>query len=244
MSLKSEIEKLKEQALRDSLSLILSSIIVRVSNQESNTRYAAVEKNTDAKDVFRHFNNAVLRMAQILEKQRNTDTQVQIVNKDVLCVSPTDLNWPVGLVITSPPYPNAYEYWLYHKYRMCWLGYDPFEVRKKEIGSRHHFFRKNHHTADDFRKQMGFLFGLLSNTVVSDGFVCFIIGDSKIHGKIVNNSEIIKKVAEQTGFCLETSLERHLAQTKKSFNMTYSRAKCEKILIFKNKGIMCRKQHA
>ena len=43
--------------------------------------------------------------------------------------------------MTSPPYPNAYEYWLYHKYRMYWLGMDPIAVRQQEIGARPHYFR-------------------------------------------------------------------------------------------------------
>ena len=50
-------------------------------------------------------------------------------------MEPSDIPRRVGLVITSPPYPNAYEYWLYHKYRMYWLGLDPIAVKKQEIGA-------------------------------------------------------------------------------------------------------------
>jgi site-specific DNA-methyltransferase (cytosine-N4-specific) len=61
------------------------------------------------------------------------------------------------------PYPNAYEYWLYHKYRMFWLGMDPLKVRAKEIGARPHFFRKNGATMHDFERQMTLVFRLLSD---------------------------------------------------------------------------------
>ena len=42
----------------------------------------------------------------------------------------------VQLAITSPPYPNAWSYHLYHQNRILWLGGDPWEFKAQEIG--HH----------------------------------------------------------------------------------------------------------
>ena len=67
----------------------------------------------------------------------------EVLAKDILAVRHDELPYKFGLVITSPPYPNAYEYWLYHKYRMYWLGEDPLAVRRAEIGARPHYFRRN-----------------------------------------------------------------------------------------------------
>ena len=129
-------------AQHDALRLALSSIIVRVSNQESDTRYAAIDKGSTSEDVYSGF----LRAAEYLEGAlRDRDyplTPVTVLEGDILQVQRSDIEKEIGLVITSPPYPNAYEYWLYHKYRMYWLGYDPVRVRKREIGARAHFFKK------------------------------------------------------------------------------------------------------
>jgi site-specific DNA-methyltransferase (cytosine-N4-specific) len=84
----------------------------------------------------------------------------RIIEADTLAITEQDIAANVGLVITSPPYPNAYEYWLYHKYRMWWLGFDPLAVKEKEIGARAHFFKKNHHTAELFVEQMRTTFKL------------------------------------------------------------------------------------
>ena len=51
-SLISEINKIENNNIQDALRFALSSIIVRVSNQESDTRYAAIGKKAKAKDVF------------------------------------------------------------------------------------------------------------------------------------------------------------------------------------------------
>ena len=41
----------------------------------------------------------------------------------------------VDLVVTSPPYGNANDYHLYHRFRLFWLGADPRLLAAMEIGS-------------------------------------------------------------------------------------------------------------
>jgi site-specific DNA-methyltransferase (cytosine-N4-specific) len=54
--------------IRDALRVAFSSIVVRVSNQESDTRYAAIEKNVSAEDVWERFHAA----AQTIERALTT----------------------------------------------------------------------------------------------------------------------------------------------------------------------------
>ena len=77
------------------------------------------------------------------------------------------------------------------------------------------------------------LFGLLSETLVKSGVACFVIGDSKIHGNIVDNSAILEDVANSFDMTLYSKFTRSLDQSRKSFNLTYSRLKTEKIIVFK-----------
>lgn len=233
-SLKNEISKLNDPQIKKVLKFVLSSIIVRVSNQESDTRYVAVNKKSHPTDVFNHFLSSLRRLER-LNPDRDFDTPVQVIQKDVLQTVPADLKWDVGMVITSPPYPNAYEYWLYHKYRMWWLDFDPLKVKEREIGARAHFFKKNPHNADTFRIQMKKLFVLLSGTLAKSGFACFVIGDSKIHGSIVDNSVVLEDVASSFDMDLHSKFTRKLDQSRKSFNLSYSRLKTEKIVVFKQR---------
>ena len=222
-----------DTTIRDALRLALSSIIVRVSNQESDTRYAAVDNNYVANDVFNGFYNACKKLYYAKRENVISSGLVKIINRDILKVTSTDVDKNVGLVITSPPYPNAYEYWLYHKYRMWWLGFDPIEVRTYEIGARPHYQKKNGQTAEDFRKQMSSVFDLLAEILVVGGHVCFVVGRSIIKGTVVDNTELICGVACEHGLIKIANIEREIACVKKSFNLKYGKIKTESILIFR-----------
>ncbi len=219
--------------IRDALRLALSSIIVRVSNQESDTRYAAVDNNYMASDVFKGFISACNKLYYAKQENVILSSSVKIIHSDILKVTPSDFDKNVGLIITSPPYPNAYEYWLYHKYRMWWLGFDPIKVRTYEIGARPHYQKKNGQTAEDFRKQMSSVFDLLTEILVVGGHVCFVVGRSIIKGTIVDNAELICDVACKHGLTKIADIEREIASVKKSFNLKYGKIKTESILVFR-----------
>ena len=231
--LRHEISQTDCLTSQDALNLALSSILVRVSNQESDTRYAAIEKNYQASDVYKLFLQALLKVSKALDERPFPLPKVTIQEQNILHTKPKDVSFPVGLVITSPPYPNAYEYWLYHKYRMFWLGYDPIAVKKQEIGARAHYFKKNPPTIEDFSNQMQYVFNLLTKTIISGGHICIVIGRSKIHGKIIDNAKIISVVGERAGFKKVTQIERILSKSRKSFNLSYANIKKEHILIFR-----------
>ena len=215
------------------LRLALSSIIVRVSNQESDTRDAAVEKQVAAEDVFQGFAQATRRISDVLQKRPYPLVPATVLEADTLALDPKQIIGRIGLVITSPPYPNAYEYWLYHKYRMWWLGFDPIAVKTQEIGARAHFFKRNHHTAEDFVRQMAQTFDLLRVVLVPDGYACFVVGRSRIHGRVVDNAQIIEDVGLAAGFERVFAAERALAPNRKSFNLSHANIKTETVLLLR-----------
>lgn len=230
------IREEQDDDVKDALKVALSSIIVRVSNQESDTRYAAIKKNISSSDVSELFRRAAMRVSGALSSTWSTlfpVPEVNLINKDVLSITSSMIKQPISLVVTSPPYPNAYEYWLYHKYRMYWLGMDPIEVKEKEIGARPHFFKKNPQTADDFRQQMLTVFKLLSQVMIPDGHVCIQVGDSIIRGQLIDNGELINDAAVQTGFEKVSQLERRIPRTRTAFNPKHGRIRKESIYIFR-----------
>lgn len=89
-------------------------------------------------------------------------------------------------------------------------GYDPL-VKEKEIGARAHFFKKNRHTSQTFVDQMTSAFRKFSEMLTLDGWVCFVVGRSIIHGETIDNAAIIRKVGEDSGFgncCLRGNSKR------------------------------------
>lgn len=229
------IERYADVESRDALKLALSSIIVRVSNQESDTRYAAIEKNNTADDVFRLFAIAAKRLyATKLDNSANINSE--IIQSDILTVKSTDIKDEIGIVITSPPYPNAYEYWLYHKYRMWWLGYDPIAVREHEIGARPHYQKKNGQTEVDFYEQMKYVFGLINSRLIENGYLCIVVGRSIISGRVIDNNALMRSIGAESSLTLVADISRDIAATRKSFNLKYGRIKKESILVFQKES--------
>jgi site-specific DNA-methyltransferase (cytosine-N4-specific) len=218
-------------AFRDIFRLALSSILVRISNQDSDTRYAAVRKNIEAHQVPTFFATACRRTVNALKKRDYALAPSMVLERDTLAVAASELGAPIGAVITSPPYPNAYEYWLYHKYRMFWLGFDPLDVKQREIGARAHFFKTNHHTANHFVQQMGKTFELIDAVLAPNGYACFVVGRSKIHGAIVDNAAIIENAAADFGFKPVYKAERAIAANRKSFNLSHANIRTETVLV-------------
>jgi len=232
-----EINSYPSADARDALKIALSSIIVRVSRQESDTRYAAIDKDTNAEATFDLFMRASQRVDLALMGAYGSlftkEAKTRVITKDILKVDAADIPEKISLIVTSPPYPNAYEYWLYHKYRMYWLGMDPIAVRSREIGARPHYHTtKNPQTAEDFARQMGQCFNLFYRILGSSGFVCLIVGRSIIHGKTIDNSALINEVAKKEGFVAIAQVARAIPKYKKAFNPKTSQINSEDLLIF------------
>lgn len=238
--LTSQINLVDSNTVRDALKVALSRIIVRVSNQESDTRYAAISKDVSADRTCELFLASVhgleKALSQVYGGMFTSQPSVTLMNRDVLKVEPSEIAEPAGLVITSPPYPNAYEYWLYHKYRMYWLGMDPLQVKAAEIGARPHYFKKNHQTEADFEKQMSRCFWLLARVVQEGGIVCFLVGRSVIHGRVIDNRRLLERAADPHGFRLLAVVDRAIAPSRKSFNPAHGTINGETIVLFSLEG--------
>lgn len=228
--LKSEIDQLKNTVFYDPLCFCFSSIIVKVSNQDSDTRYAFRDKGKRKEDVFNYFRNSAKKL--LASKMPYNCVSSKVINKNSLELNNDDIPDNIGLVITSPPYPNAYEYWLYHKFRMYWLGYDPQKVKENEIGTRSLFYKSKKPANYEFVQQMNSLLTFLYNRCVDGAYLCFVLGRSKIYGKIVDNDKIISKIAQNIGYKYDLTIEREMNVRKKSFNLTNSRIQKEYIVIF------------
>lgn len=232
----SQINRLDEEATADALKVALSRIIVRVSNQESDTRYAAVTKEVTSQDVYAAFLASVKVIEDALGRTYGglfpPRPRRHLLTRNILEVAPADIPVEVGLVVTSPPYPNAYEYWLYHKYRMYWLGMDPLAVREAEIGARPHFFKKNHQTEKDFEDQMSRTFNLLSRVMKPGALACFVVGRSIIHGRFIDNVSLLGRAAKPHGFRRAGVAERRIPSTRKAFNPAHSTIDRESLVIF------------
>ena len=139
--IKSEISKLGKNEQKIFCNLVFSSIINTVSNQESDTRYAAIIKpNLNIQHIFDVFVKkfkTILSLFEIYNEKFIMKSNCEVLLSDSqYCNQILKLN-SVDLILTSPPYPNTYD--LYHKHRMNWLECDVKYSMETEIGSRREY---------------------------------------------------------------------------------------------------------
>ncbi|WP_424947504.1 DNA methyltransferase [Candidatus Spongiihabitans sp.] len=233
--IKEEVEKLNDQDLINFCYVSLSGVIINVSKQDSDTRYVRVQKTINYFDTYNKFSKRINKLRKIIASSNEFIKN----GKSVFKVADTRIGNifeenSADLSVTSPPYPNAYDYHLYHKYRLFWLGMNPHKLRRSEIGAHADYSKKNGPNEFDFMKDMEKCLLNTANILKRNGYLVFVIGDSILKGRNIKNNEILKQAALNTDFNFVTEYSRNLKSNRKSFNPKIGNIKTEKILIFKN----------
>ena len=225
-------------ASRNLALVALSSIVVTVSRQDSDTRYVRRDKGIVRGETCKRF-------ARALESSLHVATEfTELVEPRFSCTlsSSNLLNFPyipqLDLMVCSPPYPNAYSYHLYHMTRMIWLGMDQPLFKREEIGSHRKYSSKskNAATVETFRTEFTSILSWLAGTLKQGGYACFVVGDSTLRGERINNADLISQAGQASGFSEVARLKRTMQSSKKSFNPAIGKIKSEDILILENMG--------
>lgn len=229
------IEKLTEGRSKDIASLALSRIIVRVSNQDSETRYVAKEKNLAPQFAIRAFLDSLQAIYRRVEQFSKLGTlgEVSFFTGDSRHVMADEIApESVGLIVTSPPYPNATDYHLYHRFRIFWLGYDPRLLGDVEIGS-HLKHQRKHSGFSEYRDDMEAVLRNCFRVLSAGRYAVFVIGDAIFSGEIYDSAGEIAEVAREIGFTHITTVERPIHATRRSFSTAARRARSEKLLVLR-----------
>lgn len=209
--------------LRIVLQTALSSIVNRVSNQDSETRYARVERDVAPGVTSTAFVSKARGIIDAIEERgllpRDHSEAVHLADiRDGLPVE----SGSVDLIITSPPYANTMDYYLYHKQRMNILGFSFRDTMKAEIGSRHEYSSKK--AAPD-KWFTDYFSGIkeMSRTLRSGGSAIVIIGDSQIAGNRLDGAELTHRAAATAGLKYELIDSTSLGGKSRSFNASFQR---------------------
>lgn len=225
-----------EDDARDFLLLAFSNIIVSVSNQESETRYVAVNKKFRKGDAFYLFYKKVSEMLlrDLEYKKIRSKSITKVYWSDYRDMSKID-DGSIKLIITSPPYINTFDYYLYHKLRILWLGFDPSKVRALEMGC--------HHTTKDFdsayakyKDDLNILFSGSYEKLGKDGVFSIIIGDGIVRNKRLDSIDLIRETARRYNFSLFDIISQDLKDTTRSFNVRFSGEGKKEYIISLRKG--------
>lgn len=235
-AIKEEIDKLKQESLRDFCHVALSAILVSVSRQDSDTRYVRVPKNLSPMDAVSRYEKQLQKMLRAISESREkllrAASDIRVADSREAGIFPDN---SADFAVTSPPYPNAYDYHLYHRHRLLWLDMDPAALKHREIGAHVHYSRKNGPDENDFRRDMEKVFWSAGRILKRGRHFAIVIGDSILRGRRIKNSKIIKTAAKAAGFYSTIELRRRLDTRKKYFNPSHGNIVEEDILILENR---------
>ncbi len=229
------IQKVKDENLRNYLYTAFSSIIVNVSNQESDTRFAAINKEVKQLSPFYEFKKKIHNMnKRMLEfSMTASDSQVSVYLADSTNLSFIGDN-TIDHIVTSPPYANTYDYYLYHKFRILWLDHQVKDFQCKEIGSRNRHSSKKEDIST-FRNSLFSCFKEMNRVLKPNKTAVVVIGDSVIRGELIRANELIKNISVETNFEVFKEKSYPLRKISKMFNPKFAnKNKLEHVIFLRN----------
>lgn len=205
------------------LKVALSAIVNRVSYQDSETRYARVQRDSIPGNVFSLFSRQAASGLRQLRSRGSLaggdDHLVQVANvRDGIPLA----DGSVDVVITSPPYANTMDYYLYHKQRMNVLGYDYKVAQRAEIGSRHEYSSQKAGT-EKWRADYTEVLREIGRVLRPEGKGILVIGDSQIAGELIDSASLTLAASDAAGLTARLLGSSPLAQRSRSFNWTFQR---------------------
>ncbi len=229
------ISQLENETARNIAMLALSRTVLSASFQDSETRYKSVPREVPVGETTKRY---VKEFESVMKSvARNAAATRYGVSKfltgDVRHLSAEDIaDGSVDLVVTSPPYGNATDYHLYHRFRLLWLGHDPIALGKVEIGS-HLKHQRESSGFDSYFADMRLALDGVSRVLKHGRYAALVIGDSVYEGETYATADLLALESEKLGFDTSCVIERPVHKTKRSFSPAGRRAATESLLILR-----------
>ncbi|MBN1575737.1 MAG: hypothetical protein JW913_04245 [Chitinispirillaceae bacterium] len=224
---------IKSEEFKNVVRAALSNIIVKVSFQDSETRYVSKSRQVEKGATLRLFAAQLLATAM---KIRNLSSSLRFrhASFETVDLRKTDSigTGTYDLVVTSPPYPNATDYHLYHRFRLFWLGFDPAKMASAEIGS-HLRHQKQNTGMDEYLDEIESSLRIIHKGIRPGRIAVLVLGDGVFHGKTFDTADAVRNRAEGVGFEAIGIVPRKVHSTKRSFINAARRLREEKLLILR-----------
>jgi len=234
-AIRSRIAKMESEKARDLALLALSRIVLAVSFQDSETRYSSKPHDIPEGETLKRF---LVALDDIVRNVVRTQAALRYGVCEFVTADTRGLGGgirkpdSVDLIVTSPPYGNANDYHLYHRFRLLWLGHDPLQLGKIEIGS-HLRHQKESSGFDSYLAEMDQSLSGMFRLLRPGRYAVLVVGDA-IYGKVLYPAaEALSEVGGKIGFETVCIIERQIHSTRRSFVAAGRRATTEKLLVFR-----------
>jgi site-specific DNA-methyltransferase (cytosine-N4-specific) len=221
---------------RDLLMVALSSILLPLSYQKSDTRLARVARDINPRKGLALWRQKVVDLEQLLTREQESLPwpSAELYEADARNL---DFLQPcsVDLVVTSPPYPNVYDYRAFQRCRLLALGLRRVDRISIDIGSARKYRRRNRGEFQlIFKAEISEVLTALKRVLKPSGICAFVIGPSRIGGREEDNGASLQAAGADTGFRTLASLNIIRSSTASLSQNRPSGGQGEKIVVLQN----------
>lgn len=235
--IRNRILDLATEEASDIALLALSRTVLRVSFQDSETRYKSIPRDIEIGNTLtlylKEFESVMLAVSNNESATRYGVSK--FLTADVRQLGKGQIaDESIDLIVTSPPYGNATDYHLYHRFRLLWLGFDPIALGKIEIGS-HLKHQREGSGFESYFSDMQKAISSMQRVLRPGRYAALVIGDSVYKGEHYDTAHLLAEKSKSMGFSACRNIERQIHATKRSFSAAGRRAAKEHILILRKK---------
>jgi DNA modification methylase len=198
--------------MRPDLSLVLSSILVKLSPRRGDTSEEQTEKRIaagypsrlfvkKAEELARRFDDFAMLLRNAA-KAGAPPPRARVWEDDANELKRVDAG-SIDAVITSPPYVATYDYLQHHELRMRWLGLDSRKLARGEIGARRRYERMSPRDAlVAWEDELAKLFHSLARVMKPNAPLVLLIADSAAgrqgeRVEPIRADDVVARVAER-----------------------------------------------
>jgi site-specific DNA-methyltransferase (cytosine-N4-specific) len=214
----------KNARIADLLWTAFFKALLAASNQDGDTRYTIVSKDWLRPGYA--LEQFIISLSAFLADLRRGPGEARLGNSAEVFVgdSVATLNEKplvADLVVTSPPYINTYDYYLYHKHRLFWYGVDPRSIRAAECGNHHRIDSMSRNDAiTEYRNYMAELLKALFRRMRSEAHAVVLIGDGIVKHELVKGDDLLSSLALEAGFRVDDIESSELRSVSSRFIKT------------------------
>jgi hypothetical protein len=190
------------QSLAADLSMVLSSILVKLSRKRGDT-----SEETDTRRLaggypsslfVRKTEELAARLAELEALLPSPRPRARVALDDAArLASVRDAS--VDLILTSPPYAGTYDYLAHHALRARWLGLDTRGLERDEVGARRRYANlRGAEGRTAWAGELGRVLASAGRVLRRGSLLVLLLGDSAVAGVPLRAADMVAAAAEGT----------------------------------------------
>jgi SAM-dependent methyltransferase len=200
-SLRAAVEKMAEP-LRADLSIVLSSILVKLSRKRGDTSEDKSARRLAGgypSSLFvRKTKELAARLAELEALLPSPRPRARVAEDDAARLASVP-DASINLVLTSPPYAGTYDYLAHHALRVRWLGLDARGLERGEVGARRRYADLPPAEARNaWAGELGRILASADRVLRKGGLLVLLLGDSAVAQEPLRADDMVAAAAAKT----------------------------------------------